>query len=282
MSSMSEERQDGAASTAQVTGLLSPVIRYLTRAKWPAWAVLLWNAFLFYPDWKSRIDVYVDTVRGMGGVLGHVAAAMTSPWFTPAATLAAILWILFLGEPRWGVVRHPRWAIVGWIAAGAFFTAIVVTIMWGAAELYIRSEIAKGIAGVPRGISPAENNPTKPQRPLQQLPRNLEPDQTRLLDKELPKLKPYAPVVNIASTVSDNESCSIARQYSNLLIRSGIKPDEFQLIPRGPEDQGLLILVPSVNNIPEAASKFQQALAIADISHRLSKVKKGYLKITQI
>jgi hypothetical protein len=97
---MSQQGQSEEASTPPVAGVLSPVIRYLTRAKWPAWAVLLWNAFLFYPDWKGRIDVYIETVRGMGGTIGHAAAAITSPWFTPSATVAAILWILFMGEPR--------------------------------------------------------------------------------------------------------------------------------------------------------------------------------------
>jgi hypothetical protein len=176
---MSEKRQNGQGSAAPVAGILSPVIRYLTRAKWPAWAVLLWNALLFFPDWKGRIDAYVETARGMGGLMGQAAAAMTSPWFTPIATLAAVLWILFMGEPQRGVVRHPRWAIIGWIAAGAFFTVIAATVIWGAEELYIRSEIAKGISGVARGESPAENNPQRPQRPITSPSRVLQPDQIR-------------------------------------------------------------------------------------------------------
>jgi hypothetical protein len=139
------------------TGILRPILRYLWRGKVPAWAVLIWNLLLLYSDWRGRLEIYLETVREMGGLTGNIASAIINPWFTPLATTAAVLWILFMGEPRRGVIRHPRWPIIGWIAAGCFFTAIAATTIWpqpctiwGVIELYIRTEIAKGIAGVPR------------------------------------------------------------------------------------------------------------------------------------
>ena len=262
------EQSQKETDPAPAMGVLRPLLRYLSRGKIPAWAVLLWNALLFYPDWKSRIDVYIDTARGMGGAMAQVASAITSPWFTPAATIAAVLWILFMGEPRRGVVRHPRWAVIGWIAAGAFFTAIAATVLWGAGELYIRSEIAKGIAGVPRGASPAEKIPVKPQRPLHfGVNQTLQPDQLRLLKDEIPKIQDILHDMSIAIAPPAAGPRIDFNAFQMIFARSGVDPTVSGIVLRGPDDQGLIIFVNDLNGTPHSAQKFAEVLTMADVKY---------------
>lgn len=66
----------------------------------------------------------------------------------------------------WSLGRHPVLPYVGWAIVAFVFVSMATTALYGAIELYIRSEIAKGIAGVPRGTSPAENTKSHPQRPF--------------------------------------------------------------------------------------------------------------------
>jgi hypothetical protein len=169
------------------------------------------------------------------------------------------------GGAEAGVVRHPRWAIIGWIAAGVFFTIIAVTVMWGATELYIRSEIAKGIAGAPRGKSPSENDQTRPQKPLAFESLKLQPDQTRILLEELPKLQQYFKNITIAYTASDTQGLEAAEQYMRLFERSGIHPTQITFTPSGPEDEGVLIQVKDKNYIPAGAAKLREVFEIAGV-----------------
>jgi hypothetical protein len=154
---------------------------------------------------------------------------------------------------------------------------VTVTAGYGWLELSLRRAYDQGRSGIARD-TPSDNTPTHPQHPIQRTSRNLEPDQIRILDRELPNLKPYASVIHMASTLNDNESWDVTRQYSNELVRSGVRPDEFQLTPRGTDDRGLLILVPSINKIPQPASRLQQALTIADIYATAVQGDEGFFK----
>ena len=54
-----------------------------------------------------------------------------------------------------------------------------------------------------------------------------------------------------------------------LLVRSGITPSLFSLVPRGPEDQGFIIAVLENVPVPESAQKFLEMLEVADIHAKI-------------
>jgi hypothetical protein len=142
---------------------------------------------------------------------------------------------------------------------------MVWTAGYGLVELHIRSEIAKGIAGVTRGESPAENNQAHPQRPMTQENRNLQPDQMRILMEELPKLRSFMKSISIAYVPVDGETQAITSEYAKIFDRSGIHPSSFGLESNGPEDQSLIILVKDKSKVPIGAQKLIETLTISDI-----------------
>jgi hypothetical protein len=179
--------------------------------------------------------------------------------------LAGILYVVFIGEPTAGVQRHPAWPYIGWAIVAFVIVSIGGTALWGYTQLYIRSEIAKGVAGVERGTSPSENNQAHPQRPLSFENRNLQPNQIRVLNEQLPTLRPFMKTAFIAYTNNDMETLSVADQYVRSFERSGIVPAKLIMDPSGPEDEGLLIFVKDKSAIPIAAQKLMEIFAIADI-----------------
>jgi hypothetical protein len=54
------------------------------RIKLPGWAAILFAAITGIPDWKSRLDFWLGAVVVAGGHLGMIAAAIASPYFSPA------------------------------------------------------------------------------------------------------------------------------------------------------------------------------------------------------
>jgi hypothetical protein len=163
------------------------------------------------------------------------------------------------------VQRHHWWPYVGWAIVAFVFVSMAAPALYGAVELYIRSEIAKGIAGAPRGASPTENNPAHPQRPLSAEDRHLQSDQTRILKEEFPKLHQFVSDVSVAWVPNDNETYVIAHQYMDLFQRNGIVPRELTMEPSGAEDEGLIIEVKDKSKVPEKAQKLMEILAAANI-----------------
>ena len=137
-------------------------------------------------------------------------------------------------------------------------------VVYGAIELHIRREIAKGIAGIPRN-TPDENYPNRQQIPLSTKSENLQPDQMRILLNEFPKLRPL--IKKIFFTLPPNNSYSyvIYTQYQDLLVRSGIDVNINEQVPRGPEEEGIMLEVKDINIVPESAEKFREALEVANI-----------------
>lgn len=116
--------------------------RLVSKPKLPAWPVLLWLLIQQIPDWKGRIDFWLDAAKTAGGYTAVAAAVIGSPYFSLGMAGAAVLWLAFAGEPRRGVIRHPWLPYLGWTIAGFFFTAIIVTAGWGAIQLYVNRQVS--------------------------------------------------------------------------------------------------------------------------------------------
>ncbi len=114
-----------------------------TRKKVPGWVFVIWTIFLAVPDWKSRLDFWLDAAEAAGGYTGEAAAVIGSPYFSIALAVTGVLWLWFVGEPKRGVLRDPRWAYLGWAAVSIVAMGLVVTITNGYVEVRAR-EISEG------------------------------------------------------------------------------------------------------------------------------------------
>ena len=118
-------------------------LRLATRPKLPGWAVLLLLALREIPDWKGRIDFWLDTVKEAGGYAGSAATVINSPYFSLGLAGIGVLWLAFAGEPQRGVQRHPWLPYFGWTFVGLIFGAIALTAGWGAMQVSIQREVGK-------------------------------------------------------------------------------------------------------------------------------------------
>jgi hypothetical protein len=249
----------------------------LGRVTLPGWLAIAMAVFLGIPAWNDAVNFWLETAKTSPLWLATAAPIVTSQYFAPALGLAGFIYLAIVGYEGTSIVRHRIVPIVGWVVLGVCVVSVVVTAGVGATEIYILTEIAKGVAGVPRDTSPATNNQTRPQRPLQSQSRFLQPDQVRILLEELPKLRQFASHMIIATAPNDNEAVDVARQYFPLFDRSGIRTSGATIYPNGPEDEGILIGVANINNPPEAAQKLREILSIADIHAELRSIKNNAL-----
>jgi hypothetical protein len=252
-----------------------------TRIKLPAWLVLLLLIFHQIPGWKDDIDFWIDVAKHSGGFFAVIAAAISSPFFTPILAVAAVIYLVVVGQPKSFVQRHPAWAVLGWSVFVVCASAIAVTAISGFYELKLREAHDQGAAGIPRN-TPDVNSPARPQTPLYTDNwGSITPDQVRILLQELPKLKPASPTVRFSSVPNDNEGYSIWLQFDQIFKRSGIDAPRLNEIPRGPEEEGLMLAVHDPNNIPLSAQKLREAFAIANIPLRVIVLPEG-LVVPQI
>lgn len=150
----------------------------LGQVKLPGWLFLFLAVVIGFPDWNSRHEFWLQVAKSSGGRLAMVAEALAWPYFSPTLAIVGVLYLLLVGQPKKSVQRHPLFPIIGWISVTICFAAIVVTAGFGAAEAYIRTEIAKGISGISRDTPDV---PSPNQRPLLEINYELQPDQIRIL-----------------------------------------------------------------------------------------------------
>jgi hypothetical protein len=234
--------------------------------------LLIIAIFIAVPEWNERIRFCLEVVQSSGGILSGVANILLWPYFPLALGTVGFLYVALVGRNVTAPFQHPAIPVVAWISLAPCFVAIVVTVGSGAIEIYIRTEIAKGVAGVPRATSPADDQ-SRQQRPLQTATRELQPDQIRILLRELPNLRDTTPVLFFAIAPSDTQANQLWMQFIPLLPRSGLIGRTYDFYPRGPEDQGLVLLVADKNNVPRTAQRFLEVLALADIHPEISSAK---------
>lgn len=264
------------AATAETPPRPGPIRRFIklvaTPVKLPAWAAIIISIFTWIPDWKSELEFWFGVVDGMGGYFGTVAAVVGSRYFSPALFFAGFLWLVFIGESPVGVQR-PHWArYLGWSVVSICFAAIAVTALYGELEVELRRAYDQGAAGIARA-TPDYNPPAHPQRPLSFENRNLQPDQTRILQQELPKLRQFMSRILIAYSKNDMETLGVADQYVRLFERSGIVPNKTNSEPDGPEDEGLSLRVKDPKNVPISAAKLLEAFEVANIHPTVREMK---------
>lgn len=119
--------------------------RLITKPKLPGWVFLLWVLVQQIPDWKGRIDFWLDAAKDAGGYAAGIAVVIGSPYFSLGLAGLGVLWLAFAGEPQRGVQRHPALPYLGWSLAGLCFTAIVLIVGWGAVQAYIQEAIVQGV-----------------------------------------------------------------------------------------------------------------------------------------
>src|SRR4051812_42584553 len=71
-----------------------------TREKIPGWVMILWTVVLAVPDWKGRIDFWLEAAKATSGYSGEAAAIISSPYFSITLAVMGVLWIAFVGGPR--------------------------------------------------------------------------------------------------------------------------------------------------------------------------------------
>jgi hypothetical protein len=220
--------------------------------------------FLGIPAWSDAVHFWLDTAKTTPGWFSTAAPIITNQYFPAALAIFGVIYLVIVGYEGTNPIRHKIVPVVGWVVVGICFVSIFVTAGYGAVEIYIRTEIARGIAGIPRNSSPAGSTPS---RPLAFGNHELVPDQIRILSDELPKLRDILQN-NMYFAIAPRGSGPLATNfapYNMIFMRSGIKAYMQELPPRGPQDDGLIIFVGDTNNIPESAQKFIQTLSVADI-----------------
>jgi hypothetical protein len=217
-------------------------------------------------DYLGRTDIFIRIVESTGGRPAMIASALSSIWFSVGLVLVGIAYVVFVGEPEKGAQRHPWWPYVGWSVFAVCLTAIILVPTYGAIELYIRTQIAKGVSGVPRSSSPASPN-SGADHPLYSGPRQLTLDQQRILISEGAKL--HAELIGLPITFleTDMEAFSYASALKATFERAAIRTTNVSPQELGEADRyGIMIEVANANAPPPNAVKLQQLLLTADIS----------------
>jgi hypothetical protein len=118
------------------------IVGLRSRIKWPGWSFIILGILTWIPDWKSRLDFWVEIAHNSGGGLISLGAtAISSPFFSPALIVTGLAYLALVGEPRRGIQRHPWWPYIGWIAFGLCATAIFVTSVVGYVQLSIQKQV---------------------------------------------------------------------------------------------------------------------------------------------
>lgn len=246
--------------------------------KLPGWAALLLFVYTIIPDTISRLSFWIETAKTTGGYIAYAATAVSSPYFGPALLVAGLGWILFVGEPAKGVQRHHWLRYIGWSVIAVCVTAIIVTATYGWFELKLRQTYDEGAAGVPRGGAPDAIDPNRPQTPFAAANwGTVTPDQKRILVQELPKLPLKTRRVDFFSVPNDNVGWQYWHQFNDVFQRSGIAAPRNDQLPRGLDEEGLMLEVRDKSDIPEAAQKLLEAFKIASIEIKLIEAPKAFL-----
>jgi hypothetical protein len=118
------------------------VVGLRSRIKWPGWSFIILGILTWIPDWKSRLDFWVDIAHSSGtGLIGMGATIIASPYFSPALIAIGLGYLALVGEPKRGVQRHPWWPYIGWIAFVLCATAMFVTTVVGYVQLSIQRQV---------------------------------------------------------------------------------------------------------------------------------------------
>ena len=132
--------------------------RLLTKPKLPGWAFLLLLVVEGVPDWKSRLDFWLDAAQKAGGYSGQAATVISSPYFSLGVAGIGILWLAFAGEPAHGVLRDPRWRYLGWSMVAILVIVVSLTVARGYFEIRVQEVAASRPRFPDRHITDQQKN----------------------------------------------------------------------------------------------------------------------------
>jgi hypothetical protein len=218
-------------------------------------------------DVLGRLDVLWRIVESTGGSTALVVSVISSWQFGFGLIVVGLAYTIFVGEPKAGVQRHPA---LPYIAASVFAicaTSLAGFAIYGEYELQLRKAYAEGASGIPRNSSPANPKSESNQRPIySNAPRNLKPDQQRVLIAEGGRLHEELSNIPITFLATDMEAFSYASELNTTFARAAIQTGNVSPQPLGePGREGIMIEVPDKNAPSSRALKLQQLLLIADI-----------------
>jgi hypothetical protein len=93
-------------------------------------------------EWSETVRLAYDAMRELGGEPALVADVLSSPWAGLAMIAGGMAYVVFVGEPKQGVQRHPGWPVLGWSVFGVCLTALLVGFGYGMLEVYVREQVA--------------------------------------------------------------------------------------------------------------------------------------------
>lgn len=144
MSQVTSESQEGKWQRAK---------RLFSRPKLPAWVAVVILLFNFIPDFKSRIDFWLEAARSGGTYMNVVVAVVSSWYFNAGLLILAIIWFIFVGEPIKGVRRHPVWSFIGSALATTFLALFLITVAYGYYQVAVE-EAANRMLHAERHVTP--------------------------------------------------------------------------------------------------------------------------------
>ncbi len=241
-----------------VSGLL------VGQVKLPALPFLVLAIVIGVPDWNSRYQFWLQAAKSSGGLFGTVATLLLLPGASAAIAVIGLLLVVAFEVRDRRLARSGPSVAFAWASLVACVAAVGCTAIYGYVQVYIKREIAAGIAGLPRGV-PNLADPSRAQRPLTTANRFLMPDQQRILLEVLPKLKPLLPSIAFVYDQSDYEPLPVMQSYQKVFARSGIFTTVMQRQPAGPEDTGIRIVVGDLRHVDEAAQELKRDLELADV-----------------
>jgi hypothetical protein len=218
-------------------------------------------------DVLGRLDVFWHVVESMGGSPALIASIVSSWKFSVGLIVAGLLYLIFVGEPKAGVKRHPS---LPYLAASVFFICLftmATVAIYGWYELQQRAAYAAGASGIPRNSSPANPRSESNQRSIySDAPRSLTPDQQRVLIAEGGRLHDELSRITITYLATDMEAFSYASSLNTTFARAAIETGNVSPQPLGePGREGIMIEVPDKNAPTPTGLRLRELLLIADI-----------------
>ena len=236
--------------------------------KWPGWAVIVLGFGERAALYEERIREAFHIVRDMGAEPEAIVSALESPWFSAALVIAGVGYLIFVGEPREGVQRHPWWPYVGWSVFAFCLTAIVLVPTVGAIEIYLNREVNQRVSDFQRRAAPTFWSLTDGQKQILAAVLASIPEKERF---------PVQSMVLIGST----QSQAYGQEISNVFTANQWTMNGTMDTTLRPDLLGLHIVVPegakSDDDLSPNTKKLAEILFRAQIRFRFSQ-KPGFKK----
>ncbi len=119
---------EAVANWTEKRGLSFNPRRLLARYKLPGWLISLLGVVQRLSGWEDHIRFTFDAVKEMGGDPA-LFASIASSWITSAGLIVAgMAYVVFVGEPKEGTLRHPWLPVIGWSVFGTCAVALSLLI----------------------------------------------------------------------------------------------------------------------------------------------------------